>query len=204
MSYENEKVVDIMIVIDVLTILQCNNQGVFKNGLSQDSNQPTQLYSYYMPNSSTRVSDQVVCMYTTRNYVSGGSNSEGTAELSVDLNQDDYVHWRTTTLTKDMKYAAILYQYTQTNPDPATDRNVYLDQITANVSQNTPMPIINNSNPPGSYCEQPFQQKVTTYYWSAHAAKACSNLRYNWSFMIVDPNNKILGYCAWDPYFVIS
>ncbi|AZC24361.1 MULTISPECIES: AidA/PixA family protein [Pseudomonas] len=200
----NENTIDIMILIDVATILDYSKQGILPTQLSMDPSKPTPLYNYLLPGTQTNVSSQVICMYTARSNVSPGSNSEGSDELSVTMKQGDNVYWRTTTLSKDMIYAAVLYDYEQTAPNPKVDTTVYLKNIDASVLSDTPMPVINNHNPPASYHDQPIPQKVTTYYWSAQAVNKCNNLRYNWSFMLVGPDNGTLGYCSWDPYFIIT
>ncbi|MGC5699152.1 inclusion body family protein [Pseudomonas sp. NFXW11] len=194
------KIVDIMVIIDVGTILESKGKsfigGTFE--LSSDPHHPTNLYNF-IDSDHVKLSDKVVFMSARRDYADSG---EGTAELAVNLNSGDIVHWRSTSLTKDMNYSVILYKYVQTFPDPNAVGEC-LTQIAPNTLPKSPLPIINTSNP-NDYSGQPTAQIVKNFYWQANATLPYTGITYTWSFMIVDSSNKVLGYCSWDPYFNIS
>ncbi|WP_409284843.1 AidA/PixA family protein [Pseudomonas protegens] len=188
----NDNIVDILITIDVDTILESAEQGLFK--LSQDASTPSQLYNIYDGNN--RLSDLVVYMVVRRSNADG---ADGGSELAVNLRQGDQLRWRATSLSKGLYYSVIIYQYTQTHPPLSEDPNPYLTNVVPTVLPSTPLPIINRDNPAG----QPIPQNVKTFYWQADATRVCTRVTYTWSFMIVDRDNKVLGYCSWDPYFSI-
>lgn len=193
----NENIVDILVTIDVDTILESNGK-TFDGGntltLSQHSATPTQLYNYY--SNGQRLSDQVVYMVARRDNTDG---PDGGSELAVNLRQGDIVLWRATSLSKGMYNAVLLYQYTQTNPVPSAGNPPYLTDVTPIVLDSTPLPIIDKDNPAG----QPIAQSVQNYYWQANATRVGSRITYTWAFMILDSNNKVIAYCSWDPYFSI-
>jgi hypothetical protein len=187
---------DILVAIDTDTIL--NSVGKSFNGkvftLSNDSTKPSQLYSY--ADNFGRLDQSVVYMIAPRNSVIG--NSQGGSELNVQMNLGDSIRWRATSLSKGLDHAVVLYQYTQTD---GNGRIGHLDQNGPEPSPvyGSPLPIINFDN----YSSTPKKQDVENYFWQGEA-QIKGNIRYSWAFMIVDSQNKVLGYCSWDPYITIN
>lgn len=189
--------VDIMVTIDVDTILNSEGQkfdtGVFHIHKT-DPTQPTHLYNY--TNQSGRLSSQAIYMVARRNMTN--QTSEGTDELVVNVREGDHIRWRTTSLSKGLEHAVLLYKYTQSNPQVTNQNPAYVQNVAPQVLDQTPLPIINQKNPSG----QPIAQTVRNFYWEGDAIRQGS-ITYTWAFMIVDKDNNIVGYCDWDPYINI-
>jgi len=190
--------VDIMITIDVDTILSSEGQ-TFDSGVfhieKTNPNTPSHLYNY--TNRSGRLSSQAIYMVARRDATN--QTSEGTDELVVNVREGDHIRWRTTSLSKGLDHAVLLYKYTQTSPLVTSQNPDYVQNIQPKVLDQTPLPIINVNNPSG----QPIAQVVRNFYWEGDAIRQGS-ITYTWAFMIVDRNNKVVGYCDWDPYINIS
>ncbi|WP_025128239.1 AidA/PixA family protein [Pseudomonas sp. PH1b] len=194
----NDNILDIMITIDVDTILNSEGQQFDNNVFhiqKTDSTKPTHLYDY--TNSSGRLSTQAIYMVARRNETN--QISEGTDELVVNVHEGDHIRWRTTSLSKGLDYAVLLYKYKQSDP-PVTDTDLdHVQNVRAQVLDQTPLPIIDVNNPSGP----PIAQVVRNFYWEGDAIRQGS-ITYTWAFMIVDRDNKVVGYCDWDPYINIS
>lgn len=187
---------DILVAIDTDTIL--NSVGKSFNGkvfsLSSDPTKPSQLYDYV--DSFGRLDQSVIYMTAPRSNVIG--NSQGSSELNVQVNLGDSIRWRSTSLSKGLDHAVVLYQYSQTDGSGLIGHR---DQKGPEPSPvyGSPLPIINFEN----YSSTPTKQDVENYFWQGEAQKT-GNIRYSWAFMIVDSKNKVIGYCSWDPYITIN
>jgi hypothetical protein len=187
---------DILVAIDADTIL--SSVGKNFNGtvfsISTDPAAPTQLYSY--TDALGRLDQKVIYMVARHDGVV--NNSQGGSELEVKVNLGDSIRWRSTTLSKGLENAVVLYKYTQTN---GSGRIGHGGQYIPEPSPvyGSPLPIINFE----SYSSAPTKQNVENFFWQGEAVQK-GDIRYSWAFMIVDSNNKILGYCSWDPYITIN
>ncbi|WP_248765864.1 AidA/PixA family protein [Pseudomonas protegens] len=194
----NDNIIDIMVTIDVDTIL--NSQGKkFDSGQvftleKSNPKQPSHLYNF--STGGVRLSSQAIYMIARRNNTQVG---EGSDELSINLKEGDLVHWRSTSLSEGLYHAVLLYQYTQTSPAVTPQNPDYVQGVTPVVLNHTPMPIINQNDPSA----QPIAQSVKNFYWEGRAVRQGS-ITYTWAFMIVDSDNQVVGYCDWDPYINID
>lgn len=194
----NDNIIDIMVTIDVDTIL--NSQGKkFDSGQvftleKSNPKQPSHLYNF--STGGVRLSSQAIYMVARRNNTQVG---EGSDELSINLKEGDLVHWRSTSLSEGLYHAVLLYQYTQTSPAVTPQNPDYVQGVTPVVLNHTPMPIINQNDPSA----QPIAQSVKNFYWEGRAVRQGS-ITYTWAFMIVDSDNQVVGYCDWDPYINID
>ncbi|NBF06499.1 hypothetical protein GV819_29915 [Pseudomonas sp. Fl5BN2] len=99
--------VDIMVTIDVDTLLGSEGQ-TFDSGAfhleKNNPNAPTHLYNYTNP--SGRLSSQAIYMVARRDATN--QTSEGTDELVVNVREGDPIRWRTTSLSKGLDHAVLL------------------------------------------------------------------------------------------------
>ncbi|NBF06527.1 hypothetical protein GV819_30065 [Pseudomonas sp. Fl5BN2] len=185
---------NILVAIDAQSILDYNGKSLSGKpfNISQNSAAPTQLYNFFV--NGIRLDQQVIHMISNADIVGA---SQGTAELSINVQSGDVIRWRSTSLSKGLDKAVLLYQYSQTdgpgsigpNSDGPAPSDVY----------NSPLPLINTKNHAGT----PQKQSVENFYWQGNAERP-GKIRYSWAFMIVDSSNKVLGYCSWDPYIYVN
>lgn len=120
------------------------------------------------------------------------------SELEIVLPVNSSVRWRETTMSMNTQYRAQLYQF-----DPVDDpKYTYVSKPVA-YTTGVDLPLPNDNDPLA-----PSLYPGHDYFWQA-VGKADTlsmpyqRITYTWSFMILNKENKQLGYYKWDPYIKV-
>lgn len=111
-------------------------------------------------------------------------------ELKVAARTNDLIQWRETSLSLNSEYAVLFYQFRSGQKDLISTPQLSI------VSSNFPYP-----NPDNHL--EPMKQTIQGHVWFSLVEEP-GDVTYHFDFMIVDRDNKILGYCTWDPFIHIT
>ena len=128
-----------------------------------------------------------------------GNQLEGGNELWFDVNRNDNIRWRATTLSRNFDTTALITNVTQ-GPNNKPEYQGIISQPTFLTEYDVPVAyLIKQGNPP-----QTGATKVTLTEWQATAEKD-GKLWYTIEFILLDQESRQIGGThTWDPYITIN
>jgi hypothetical protein len=161
-------------IINILIAVDC--ETLAQQSLSTDSDHPTSI-----------AENLVYAIVRQSNALSG----QGGANLDVSARTGDIIRWRETSLSLNTEYQPIAYRF-----HVSQGAELLKDLGPETVEVTTPLPNPEDLLHPGT-------QTIKSYFWEAEVRNS-GRATYQFSFMIVDRDSNVKGYCTWDPYITIK
>jgi nematocidal protein AidA len=173
------KTIDILCVIDAETLADAvANKTIAPGTLSK----PTSLGDY-------SASNVYVFMITQGSRV---VNDQAQSELTVDCEVGDNIRWTISNPGAGVNHSCMLYDFQSASIGTAITAPICLPLATKLYINGQPDP------------QKPAAIAYTSSAWQCTALAKTASVQYNWSFQLIDPTGKVVGYFSWDPFIKID